>query len=165
MTLIVEDGSISSPSANTYATQDYVATFCSDRGLTEWADLASASLEEQAIHRAMSYIDTRNFKGWKVEYDQPCAWPREGVYDEDGYLLDDDAIPARILRALARASYEEAKEAGVLQETQSRDDFTSSERVDVISVSYEPGHNEKVFRVIDGYLRGLTKGYTSLERT
>jgi len=83
--LIVEDGSLSTPSANTYATQSYVATYCSDHGLTEWAALASDSLEEQAIHRAMSYLEGLTYKGYKVEYDQRLRWPRGGVYDEPRY--------------------------------------------------------------------------------
>jgi len=165
MTLIVEDGSLGTPSANTYATQSYVCSYCSDHGLTAWAALASPTLEERAIHRAMSYIEGRNFKGYKVEYDQPLKWPRYEVYDEDGYLWDEDSIPPILLKALAKASYEEAVDPGVLQSTLSRDDFTSSEKVDVISVSYEPGHHEKVFRAIDDYLQGLVQGYGSLTRT
>jgi len=165
MSLIVEDGSLSTPSANTYATQSYVASFCSDYGLTAWADLASASLEEQAIHRAMSYLEGLTYRGYKVEYDQPLLWPRYEVYDDDGYLLDDDAIPPKLLRALAQAAYEEAVDPGVLQKTLTKGDFITAERVDVISISYEPGHGgSPIFTKIDRFLIGLVESSTSLER-
>jgi hypothetical protein len=163
--LIVEDGSLSTPSANTYATQSYVATYCSDHGLTEWAALASDSLEEQAIHRAMSYLEGLTYKGYKVEYDQPLRWPRGGVYDEDGYLLDDDSIPPKLLQALAQASYEEVVDSGVLQKTVTGKDFITSERVDVIAISYEPGHGGSPnFTKIDKFLLGFLKSSSDLER-
>jgi len=164
MTLVVEDGSLTTDSANTYATQSYVATYCSDHGLTAWADLASASLEEQAIRRGMAYIESMSYKGYKCEEAQPLKWPRDEAEDEDGYVIDNDVIPPTLLRGLARASYEEAAEPGVLQNTLTRDDFTTSEKVDVISVSFERGHNERIFRAIDAYLVSIMKSETVLAR-
>lgn len=164
MTLIVEDGSLTTDSANTYATQSYVATYCSDHGLAEWAALASASLEEQAIHRGMAYIESMSYKGYKCEEEQPLKWPREEAEDEDGYVIDSDVIPPTLLRGLARASYEEAVVPGILQSTLTRDDFTISEKVDVIAVTYERGRNERIFRAIDAYLVSIMKSETVLAR-
>ena len=165
MALIIEDGSLSTPSANTYATANYVTTYCSNLGLSEWGE-GYTETWETAILRAMAYIESRNFKGIKADYDENVLkWPRAGVYDEDGYAIDDDEIPENLKRALARAAYEEYIDPGVLQRNLTRDDFTTSESVGPISMSYQQGKASTIFRAIDAYLEGLVEGGNTVYRT
>jgi hypothetical protein len=159
MSLIVEDGSIVT-GANTYASLSYVDTFCSDLGLASWAALGTTS-RESAILRGMAYIESLSFKGVKSDADQPLKWPRDGVYDEDGYAIEDDAIPANLLRAVSRAAYEEGISPGATQPT--RETGIKREKVDVIEVEYftHSGNVTKAFEAINGYLAGLLKdGFT-----
>ncbi len=165
MTLIIEDGSLSTPSANTYATANYVTTFCGNLGLSEWAE-GYRAVWESAVLRAMAYIDGRNFRGIKADYDENVLkWPRTNAYDEDGYAIDDDEIPENLKRGLARASYEEYKDPGILQRSLTKDDFTTSETIGPISTSFQQGKASTIFTAIEAYLEGLVEGGIKVYRT
>jgi len=162
MAIVLEDGSIVA-TANSYVSSAYVDTFCENLGLTAWDETDDDS-KDAAILRGMAYIESMSFKGYKVESDQVVKWPRYGATDEDDYAIDEDAIPTCLLKAQARAAYEEIVSPGVLQSNLTRDDFVTSEKVDVITISYEQGKNEIVFRAIDAYLEGIVVDYTTLKR-
>jgi len=166
MALIIEDGSLSTPSANTYATTSYVTTFCSNLGLSSWATASTAN-REAAILRAMAYIDSLSFVGAKSTDDQPLKWPRMNAYDEDGYSIDSSTIPAALKKGLSRAAYEENDDPGCLLPNLTKDDFITQEKIDVISISYEQGQNVTVFQAIEGYLSGLliSTSYAVVRRT
>ena len=153
--LIIEDGTGASTSANTYATPSYVATYCVNMGLTDWAT-GTTTNQINSIFRAMSYIEGQRFRGVKADYDYPLKWPRASAIDDDGYTIEDDEIPENLKRGLARASYEEYMIPGILQPNLEKSDFTTMERIDVISLSYQRGKEKTVFQIIDDYLRGLT---------
>lgn len=165
MALVLEDGSASVASANTYATANYVTLFCAALGLDEWATVASATLWDGATLRGMAYIESLSYKGVKEDMDNPLKWPRVGATNEDGYAFDDDAIPEDLKKGLSRAAYEEIVEEGVLQPNLTRDDFTTSESVDVISTSYQQGKNKTVFQAIDAYLQGIKRSGVTMLRT
>jgi len=165
MALIEEDGSIVD-GANTYASLSYVDTFCSDLGLTSWAS-CSTTAREAAILRGMAYIESLSFKGYKSDADQSLKWPRDGAYDEDGYAIEDDAIPTNLLRAVARAAYEESVSSGTLQAT--RTGGVKREKIDVIEIEYfgSSTNSDKIFAAINGYLKGLLadSAFSEVERT
>ena len=163
MAIIVEDGTIVT-NANSYVDVAYVDTFCEGLGLSAWEE-ADDDDKETAILRAMAYIEGMTFKGYKTEDDQSLKWPRDEAVDEDGYAIDDDAIPAVLQSAVSRAAYEEVVSPGILQSNLTRDDFVTSERVDVISITYEQGKNEIIFRAITNYLKSIVTDYTALVRT
>ena len=163
MAIIVEDGTIVT-NANSYVSVANVDTFCEGLGLTAW-DEADDDDKETAILRAMAYIEGMTFKGYKTESDQPLKWPREEAVDDDGYAIDNDVIPTALKSAVSRAAYEEIVSPGILQSNLTRDDFVTSEKVDVISITYEQGKNEIVFRAIDNYLSSIITDYTALVRT
>ena len=162
MAIIVEDGTVIA-NANSYVSVAFIDTFCANLGLSSW-EAADDDDKDTALLRAMAYIEGMSFKGYKTEDDQTLKWPREAATDEDGYAIDTDAIPTCLKNASARAAYEELASPGILQGNLTRDDFTTSERVDVISITYEQGKNEIVFRAIDTYLSGIVVDFTSLVR-
>lgn len=166
MALIIEDGTLSTPSANTYATASYVTTFCSDLGLASWATASTAN-QDAAILRAMAYIDSRSYVGVKSTDDQPLRWPRMNGYDEDGYAIDSSTIPTALKKGLARAAYEENADPGCLLPNLTKDDFITKEKIDVISITYEQGQNVTVFQAIEGYLSSIlvSTSYAVVKRT
>lgn len=159
-TLIIEDGTLASASANTYVEVIDVDTFCENYGLSSWAALATAD-KETAIFRGMAYIETFGFKGEKVSYDDPLEWPRYGVYDE-GIMYPSlelpyyQEIPKGLKNAACRAAYEESVDAGVLQQTKANN--VKKEKIDVIEYEYfsmQPSEN--IYSTIQGFLKGLIR--------
>lgn len=153
-TLIIEDGTAATASANSYVTEAEVATFCDDYGLTSWASLATPDTT-RAIIRGMAYVETFNFKGEKYSYDDPLEWPRVGVYD--GINLEPyQEIPLGLKKAVCRAAYEESVAPGILQAN-----LTSNirrEKIDVIEVEYfGTTPSVVVYQTIAGFLKGLLK--------
>lgn len=162
MSIIVEDGTVASASANSYVSLDYVETYCEDRGLTTWMNSSDDDSKEQAILRAMDYIDSLPFKGVKEDYDNPLQWPRSDMYDEEGYALEDYEIPAKLMRAVAQAAYEEFVSPGVLQPNQTKDDFAVLKKIDVLEYQYVEGKESTVFKKLKGFLSGYLLSSTSV---
>ena len=165
-TLIIEDGTLSTPSANSYVTVAEVDTFVSNFGLTGWSTL-STTVREQAILRGMAYIETFPFKGIKMSWEDPLEFPRYGVWDESYYGSMEDwsseelafyqEIPKQVKNAVCRAAYEESQSAGVLQANVASN--IRSERIDVISTEYFGSQpSVTIYRQIEGFLKDLIKG-------
>lgn len=160
-TLIIEDGTASSQSANSYVTVDEVDTFCENYGLDSWATLSTTD-KETAIFRGMAYVEAEfDFKGEKYSYDDPLEWPRVGIYEDVNIypttdLLYYQEIPKGVKNAVCRAAYEESVSPGILQAN-----LTSNirrEKIDVIEVEYfgtEPSRT--IYSAIAGFLKGLLK--------
>lgn len=147
--LIIEDGTLSSASANSYITVAELTTFVDSYGLTiPAATLASTTMMEQAILRGMAFVESEfDFKGEKMSYDDPLEWPRFGIYKE---------IPNGLKNAVCRAAYEESVESGILQSN-----LTSNikrEKIDVIETEYFTSTPSRVvYRTIEGFLKGLLR--------
>jgi hypothetical protein len=154
ITLTVEDGSATVASANSYIELTFADSFCENLGLTAWAS-AATDTRSSAILRGMAYLDSLNFRGAKEDYDNPLEWPRSGVVDDDGYAIDYDEIPAKLMKATAQAAYEEILSPGALQSTISGG--VKREKIDVLEIEYfaSSSGSEKVFTALNGYLRGL----------
>jgi hypothetical protein len=156
-TLIIEDGTASSASANSYVTLDEVTTFCENYGLSEWAS-ASTTNQTTAVFRGMAYVETFDFKGEKYSWDDPLEWPRTGVYDdinlEPEYEEYYQEIPKGLKNAVCRAAYEEVVSPGVLQSSVSSN--IKREKIDVIETEYFANQlSVTVYRTIEGFLKGL----------
>jgi len=127
MALIVEDGTGVS-GANTYVSLSDFKSWADDRGITYGNDAAVT----QQIYRAMDYIESLNFLGFKANEDQALQWPRYEVYI-DGYSVDGTEIPNQLKLAV----YEAIKvEIDGYSEMNPVDRKTISETVGDISVTY-----------------------------
>ena len=161
--LVIEDGTASSASANSYVTVAELTTFVNLYGLTiPAATLASTTMMEQAILRGMAFVDSEyDFKGEKMSYDNPLEWPRFGIYDDVAIdpstdLLWYQEIPKGLKNAVCRAAYEESVSPGVLQANLISN--IRSERVDVIATEYFGSTPSRtIYRVIEGFLKGLLR--------
>jgi hypothetical protein len=157
-TLVIEDGTAASASANSYVTVAEVSAFCENFGLTSWAALATND-QITAIIRGCAFVDSEyNFKGVKYQYDDPMEWPRCGVYDDIDIEPENEQffqeIPAGLKKACCRAAYEESLSPGVLQSN-----LTSNikrEKIDVLETEYFANQATKtIYRTIEGFLKGL----------
>jgi len=100
VTLVIEDGSIVT-GANSYVDDAEYVAYALARGKTIGSDATAREIE---LILAMDYIESfrDQFKGVKVQFDQPLQWPRSGVYI-DGYIVDFDSIPQELKDAQMEA--------------------------------------------------------------
>ena len=103
MALIVEDGT-GKTDANSYLSvadcDTYHATYT---GSTDWSGAGTAT-KELALIRATQYLDMEYEGRWRAvkgSSTQSLAWPRSGVYDNDGYALDWNVVPQKLKDACA----------------------------------------------------------------
>jgi hypothetical protein len=105
MAFVVEDGT-GLTNATAFVSTAYVDSYLADRGRSTengWQSQAS-SAKQAAIIAATDYIEHRfghRYKGTRANETQALGWPRSYVYDRDGYLLDDTALPAALEKATA----------------------------------------------------------------
>jgi hypothetical protein len=173
MAIVVEDGT-GVTGANSYVSLTEVGTYCSTRGLDEWAAAVSDAVREAALLRGMDYIDSIPFKGEKEDFQNELEWPRVGWYDAISYGsveyttgAYDAYIPDGLKKATCRAAYEEILSTGVLQAASTRDDYVQTKTIDVISTTYFEGaeNTRGDFPVVLGHLKGLLKTGARVKRT
>lgn len=166
MALTVETGSASS-SSESYASVAFGDTYVTNYlgNDSDWASAAEGD-KENALRVATFYIDNRyrgRWKGTPTSTDQALAFPRIGLYDENGYAITSSTIPI----VLQRATVEMAKrylEAVDLEPDVLREDAgiaAISERFDVFSESVKYVGARPVahqFAKIDRMLSGLIDG-------
>lgn len=167
MSIVVEDGSVVS-GANSYVTLEEVESYCEDRGFTAWAS-ASDTDQEAALHRAMDYVESQEYKGSKTAYDNPLEWPRVGwfyqAYDINQFrsvlITDYEAyIPPKLKTAVCRAAYEELIDPGCLQKTLTQEDYLVSQDIaGAISTTYDVSKSgPAAYVAIDALLKDLLVG-------
>jgi hypothetical protein len=154
MALIVEDGS-GKPDSNAYIDIPYVSGYLLGEQLEAWEALEEPE-QESAIIRAARYIDSLGFYGTRKTLEQGLSWPRSDVTYE-GFEIT--GVPVAVKKASAEA-------VGLVLDgaeffSDEADVRIASEKVDVISVSYQtPQAGEKAttkFEVINKLLKGFMK--------
>lgn len=150
MAIVVEDGTRVT-GANSYVTEAELTTYATARGITITGDT------EELLIKAMDYLESLEYKGIKVAFDQALQWPRADVYIDD-YLVDIDEIPYE----LKKAEYEVALsiDAGVdplANITRLKDSVS----VGPISVTYSKTQATTIVRKIDLALRKLLRAGAS----
>lgn len=152
VSIIVETGEIV-PNANSYVSEAELTSYASDRGITLVGDA------DVLLIRAMDYIESLSYKGYKVSSIQPLQWPRRGVYI-DGYYVPSDSIPKELKYALMQTAIaiDEGNDPLAVQ-TQA----VKREKVDVIEVEYASGSSSSpVIKQINVALAKLLGGNGSL---
>ena len=164
MSLVIEDGT-SVDNAVSYVTVAEVEAYCTSRNLSAWIDEDDDEVKEQAIMRAMDYIESLNFKGDKADFENTLEWPRIGWYPRGGnygflYTTSnyDAMIPTGLKYAVCRAAYEEINDPGCLQVTLEKSDFIKRQKIDVVETEYELNAPKAVYPAIEAHLKGLLRG-------
>lgn len=76
-------------------------TFTSAANVWQAATLSGAATALNVrLRKATARIDHEKWKGTRIGTTQALDWPRVGVYDDEGFLLDSDAVPTRVKNAL-----------------------------------------------------------------
>lgn len=151
-TLVVEDGT-GVTSSNTYASSAEFDTYTTDRAIT----LSGSYTNAELLILAMDYIESLEYKGYKVLSTQSLQWPRTGVYI-DSYYNDDDTIPDELKNAQMQTAV--AIDAGN-NPLQTIPRQTVREKVGEIEVQYSSGANSVVIdKKISYFLRKLLKSGT-----
>jgi len=149
--------------ANTYATLGTVSAYCTNHGVTTWASLASEA-QKAAILRAMNYMESRNWKGWKDNQYNSLEWPRAGVVDRNNYGIPSTDIPEQVKDALAEAAHREGDNANTMQKDLARGGKTKFEKIGPLETEYfSSASPSKTFEVIDGMLKGLLTSSASVK--
>lgn len=149
MALTVEDGTGKTDS-DSYVSVTDATTYAAARGITLSGDTAAIEVN---IIKAMDYIESQNFKGFKFTDEQALQWPRGDVHI-DGYFIDADEIPTQLINALNETVIVENQGSEILP-TSERE--TKREKVDVIEVEYADGaRNNPSYPKINVYLDKVT---------
>lgn len=156
MALTVETGSIVS-GADSYISIEDADTYLVAAGNTDWED-ADATDKEVALRKACRYVDSYyrvRWKGRKIERTQPLCWPRTGVYDEDGFAIEEYTIPEELRRAQCEAALRLFQGIDLLPDLE-RGGRVVTEKLDVISTTYaDSAPVNTSFQEIDMLLTGL----------
>ena len=80
---------------DSYIDESELIAYAALRGVTITTPDASI-----ALIKAMDYLESQDFIGWKTEAAQPLQWPRQGVYI-DGVLVDSATVPQEVKDAQA----------------------------------------------------------------
>ena len=159
--LTVETGS-NVTGANSFISLDDADTYFENRGDTTWS-AASDGSKEEALVRAVDYMDSLRWKGYRTNETQPLCWPRSGVKDKDGYSIDIDDIPQAVKDAQCEAAKRELT-SGTLQPDIDAGGQPIMEKVDVITVQYAKGaRSRKEFTKVLEKLKGLIYSDTVVE--
>lgn len=130
MPLILEDGTGSDPTANSYAERADIIDYAAARGVSLTDDAATDLL---AI-AAMDYLETREYKGDPTNTDQALAWPRQNV-TVGVASLPIDQIPLALKNAQCELALQ--KHNGVdLMPVRAAGQLIKAEKLDVIETEY-----------------------------
>lgn len=163
--IIIEDGSIVD-NANSYVTISGVDVYATDYGYGDWASV-SATIKQQAVFKGMRYIEGLSFKGTRQTEDQGLAFPRSDLYDSDDYLIEEDTVPNKVVKALCEASILSLPDSDIiLQPATDRDDYRK--KLNIAGVIIEEWDTDRgLIRnksiAINDILRGLVKSNSIVE--
>lgn len=84
--------------ANSYVTHEEADAFMAEHAHGEpWIE--HPEHQAPALITATRLLDRQRLAGRPTEADQPLAWPRSGLTDEDGRDVPEDVVPERVKRA------------------------------------------------------------------
>lgn len=144
MALIVETGQVVA-GANCYVSLEDCTSYHQLRGNSAWT--GADTDKETAIVRAAQYLNGLNWQGYKTNFRNPLAWPRNEVVLEGGNYLSypdysDSYFPSNeVPQEVIDANCELALRAltSNLNPDLDRGGMIIREKVDVLETEYAPG--------------------------
>lgn len=134
-TFVVETGT-GDPDANSYTTVEFADDYIATNAFASATWLALDTDEkEKLLVRVSKYLDRIvKWNGEKVHEESGLRWPREGVYDADGFEIPDDIIPIVLQEAVAElATHFMTDDWSAPQSTRGLKEI----QVDVIELKYD----------------------------
>jgi hypothetical protein len=140
--LIIEDGTGSDPTANSYAARADIIDYAAARGVT----LADDATTDILAIAAMDYLESKDWKGDRVLADQPLSWPRGSVVitttTSDVYgsfptpvFAPSDTVPVPVKNAQCELAMQ-AKNGVNLMPVRAAGQLIKAEKLDVIETEY-----------------------------
>lgn len=162
MSLIVENGTGKS-NADAYVTlaecDDYHVRFGNSGWKITTGAASNEAERENAIKKATAFIDARyggRFKGVRKTAEQALLFPRYGISDNDGYVLEN--VPLAVKRATCEAALRILVGIDLMPDLD-RGGKVISETVGPISTTYSSGAPAGTkFEMIESILRGCLSG-------
>jgi len=140
-----------------YTTDDAFIAFALARGVT--VSTPNAAI---ALTKAMDYMETKQYKGYKTDNDQVLDWPRQYVY-VDNVLLDSAIVPSGIIKAQHVIALSIANGYDPLATIERA---VKREKVDVLEVEYQPNASSSpILRSINAALSDYVASATSVMRS
>ena len=131
-------------------------TFALARGVTVTTPNAAI-----ALTKALDYMETRQYKGYKTDNDQVLDWPRQYVYI-DNVLLDSATVPSGIVKAQHVIALSIANGYDPLATIERA---VKREKVDVLEVEYQQNASPTaILRSINAALANYVESSTSVMR-
>jgi hypothetical protein len=163
MAIILETGSGTDLSANSYTTLASADAYFESRGYTTWTD-GDDDLKEYAIINAALYMETLDWKGIRTYSTDPLVWPRRGVFDSDGWTIYSDVIPKQVKQAQCEIAYRYYLGKNPLGDISSGDGYVTKEVIGPIEVDYSKGYSANIkFPEVLALLRPWLKSTLSVE--
>lgn len=148
---------------DTYATLAEADAYAEARSWTDWDALTDPQKEARLTDAAI-YLDTSyTWKGQITSVTQVMAWPRDGVYDAEGRLIDAAAYPDRLKHAqieLARL----ASSSLVVNDSQGEVSALTAGSVSITFKDSQSVSEAAKYRTIDRLLVGLFVARAGLMR-
>ena len=140
-----------------YTTDDAFIAFALARGVTVTAPNSAI-----ALTKALDYMETRQYKGYKTDNDQVLDWPRQYVYI-DNVLLDSATVPSGIVKAQHVIALSIANGFDPLATIERA---VKREKVDVLEVEYQQNASPTaILRSINAALSDYVASATSVMRS
>lgn len=155
--IIVEDGSTVSGS-NSYITVSGIGVYATDYGYSDWTDAAiTDTMREQAVFKSMRYLEGLNWNGTKATQAQSLEFPREDLYDKNGYLVPNDTVPQAVINAQCEIAMLCLPESVInLQPNFTKDDFTTE--IGITGATRERWDNIGAIRPVSTAVKDILKG-------
>jgi len=140
-----------------YTTDDDFIAFALARGVAVTTPNAAI-----ALTKAMDYMETKQYKGYKTNDEQVLDWPRQYVY-VDNVLLDSATVPSGIIKAQHVIALSIANGYDPLATIERA---VKREKVDVLEVEYQPNApSSPILRSINAALSDYVASATSVMRS
>lgn len=140
-----------------YTTDDDFIAFSLARGVTVTTPNAAIYLT-----KAMDYMESKQYKGYKTDDAQVLDWPRQYVY-VDNVLLDSAVVPSGIVKAQHIVALSIANGFDPLATIERA---VKREKVDVLEVEYQPNASSApIARSINAALADYVASSTSVMRS
>ena len=99
------DATVSGETATSYVTVEYADSFFNLRLNSDSWDELTTTEKQAALVQATRRIDNEYFQGDKKSRLQSLQWPRNFIFDKNGYPRDSSVIPSEIEHAVCEMAF------------------------------------------------------------
>ena len=167
MTLVTTPGSAS---ADSYASLAQALAYHAARGNAAWVE-ADDTAREPALRRGTAWLEATYRARWPGYRGngraQALDWPRYGVTDLDGWVVDPVSVPVEVINATCEAALRELSAPGSLSPDYVASEQVASTTAGPVSVTFRAtggvGAVLPILTVVDGILSRIIGGSRNIK--